>query len=80
MTTINTVALNFPNLKSLSISCKSSDKRGEMDSNEIKTGELCPSVTERLKAFEIIDAQAKEDDEILKMPSNPVVRRKIKAK
>ncbi|KAM3188515.1 hypothetical protein ACTXT7_000069 [Hymenolepis weldensis] len=51
-----------------------------MDSNEIKTGELCSSVTERLKAFEIIDAQTKEDDEILRMPSNPVVRRKIKAK
>nr|CDS30624.1 supervillin [Hymenolepis microstoma] len=51
-----------------------------MDLNEENTEELCLSVTERLRGFEIIDIRAEEEDEILKMPSNQVVRRKIKAK
>ncbi|VDO09374.1 unnamed protein product [Rodentolepis nana] len=51
-----------------------------MDLDYENKEESCLSVTERLKGFELVDVRAKDEVEIVKMPSNQVVRRKIKAK
>lgn len=51
-----------------------------MDPDADNDGVGCLSVTERLKAIEEANRKTREDAGFLCFPSNPVVRRKLKAR